>query len=77
MDRYMSVGDVAKVLGVVPATVKLMVRSGRLQPAARTVGGLHLFAPADVARLAQQRAGQSARGTETGRVRVIEEGGQA
>jgi excisionase family DNA binding protein len=61
MERYLSVGDAAKVLGVVPATVKLMVRSGRLQPAARTDGGLHLFAPAAVEKLAEMRAANGGR----------------
>lgn len=56
MQVYLSVGDAAKRLGVVPATVKLMVRSGRLRPVARTVGGVSLFDPDDVGRLAYDRA---------------------
>jgi excisionase family DNA binding protein len=58
MDRYMSVGDAAKALGVVPATVKLMLRNGRLTPAARTVGGNYLFDPAEIERLASDRKRQ-------------------
>lgn len=56
MQEYLSVGDAAKRLGVVPATVKLMVRSGRLQPTAKTAGGVTLFDPIDVERLALERA---------------------
>lgn len=56
MEQYMSIGDAAKALGVVPATVKLMLRSGRLTPAARTVGGIYLFDLADIDRLVQERA---------------------
>ena len=56
MQEYLSVGDAAKRLGVVPATVKLMVRGGKLRPAARTAGGLNLFDPAEVAKLAEVRA---------------------
>lgn len=55
MDRYMSIGDAAKALGVVPATVKLMLRNGRLVPAARTVGGIYLFDPSAVQQLAEDR----------------------
>jgi DNA-binding transcriptional MerR regulator len=55
MQEYLSVGDAAKRLGVVPATVKLMVRSGRLQPVAKTVGGITLFDPLDVDRLVATR----------------------
>jgi len=56
MQEYLSVGDAAKRLGVVPATVKLMVRGGKLLPAAKTAGGVSLFDPADVERLATERA---------------------
>ena len=59
MGQYMSVGDAAKALGVVPATVKLMVRRGTLAPSARTVGGIQLFAREDVERLAEKREAQS------------------
>jgi len=56
MDQYLSIGDVAKRLGVVPATVKAMVARGRLDPAARTEGGIHLFRLGDVERVRAERA---------------------
>lgn len=62
MEQYLSIGDAAKRLGVVPATVKAMVGRGRLRPAARTEGGIKLFRPEDVERLAATRAPR-ARGT--------------
>ena len=63
MQEYLSVGDAAKRLGVVPATVKLMVRGGKLRQAARTAGGLSLFDPAEVGRLAEVRAAHRERRT--------------
>ncbi len=61
MQEYLSVGDAAKRLGVVPATVKRMVRTGRLHPVARTVGGITLFDPAEVERLSIERSEQADR----------------
>ena len=61
LERYFSIGDTAKRFGVVPATVKAMVARGRLRPAARTEGGIRLFHPVDVERLARERA---VRGTD-------------
>ncbi len=55
MDEYLSVADAARILDVVPATVRQMERSGRL-PARRTAGGIRLFCRADVERLAAARA---------------------
>jgi DNA-binding transcriptional MerR regulator len=55
MERYLSKGDVAKRLGLVPATVKALVARGRLPVAARTEGGIQLFRAADVERLAAER----------------------
>ncbi len=56
MEQWLSSADAARVLGVVPATVRQMERSGRL-PARRTVGGMRLFRREDVERLARERAG--------------------
>ncbi len=61
MEQYLSVGDVAKRLGVVPATVKAMVARGRLQPAARTEGGIQLFCPDDIEFLAAERVERTGR----------------
>ncbi len=55
MDEYLSVADAARILDVVPATVRQMERSGRL-PARRTAGGIRLFCREDVERLAAARA---------------------
>ncbi len=59
MKRYLSVGDVAKRLGVVPATVQAMEARGRLRPVARTEGGIQLFCPDDIERLAAARVERS------------------
>ncbi len=55
MDTYLSVADAARLLGVVPATVRQMERDGRL-PAQRTAGGMRLFRREDVEHLVAQRA---------------------
>ncbi len=56
MEQWLSSADAARLLGVVPATVRQMERSGRL-PARRTTGGIRLFRQEDVERLARERAG--------------------
>jgi hypothetical protein len=53
---YLSAADAARVLGVTPATVRLMHRRGELPVAAKTEGGVHLFCRSDVDRVAAQRA---------------------
>jgi excisionase family DNA binding protein len=53
---YLSVADAAKLLGVTPATVRLMIRSGKLAITAKTVGGIQLFRREEVERLARVRA---------------------
>jgi excisionase family DNA binding protein len=50
MAQLLSAADAARLLGVVPATVRQMERDGRL-PAQRTVGGMRLFRREDVERL--------------------------
>lgn len=54
MKRYLSAADAARLLGVVPATVRQMERDGRL-PAQRTMRGMRLFRGEDVEHLVQQR----------------------
>jgi excisionase family DNA binding protein len=56
VELYLSVADAAKMLGVTPATVRLMIRSGKLTISAKTVGGIQLFRREDVERLARVRA---------------------
>jgi hypothetical protein len=52
---YLSAADAARILGVTPATVRLMHRRGELPLAAKTEGGVHLFDPTTVKRLAAVR----------------------
>ena len=61
--RYLSTADASRVLGVTPATVRLMVRRGDLPVAAMTEGGIHLFRRTAVEALARRRSRrQPARG---------------
>jgi excisionase family DNA binding protein len=55
MDLYLSVADAARILGVTPQTVRLMIRTGKLAVTARTVGGIQLFQQEEVERLARER----------------------
>jgi excisionase family DNA binding protein len=55
-NRYLSTADASRVLGVTPATIRLMARRGDLPVAAMTEGGIHLFRRAAVERLAKRRA---------------------
>jgi excisionase family DNA binding protein len=48
-------GDAARVLGVAPATVRLMARTGRLRVAETTKRGIRLFTHEDVHALAELR----------------------
>jgi excisionase family DNA binding protein len=54
-DTYLTTGDVAKRLGLVPATVRLLARAGRL-PHIATPSGTRLYRVEDVERLARERA---------------------
>ena len=53
---FLSTADASRVLGVTPATVRLMVRRGDLPVAAMTEGGIHLFRRTAVEALARRRA---------------------
>ncbi len=63
--RYLSSADASRVLGVTPATIRLMVRRGALPVAAMTEGGIHLFRRVEVEALAVRREAR-ARGEENG-----------
>ena len=65
MAEFLTVGDVAKRLGLSADAVRLFERTGRL-PAMRTASGVRLFDPLDVERLRQERE----------RGRVIRRGGR-
>ncbi|MGB3306367.1 MAG: helix-turn-helix domain-containing protein [Thermomicrobiales bacterium] len=54
MAQLMTAADAARLLGVVPATVRQMHRDGRL-PAIRTEGGIRLFAREDVLQFLAER----------------------
>jgi excisionase family DNA binding protein len=56
MAQFLSTADAARILGVTPATIRLMERQGRLQAAGRTQGGIRLFRRAQVQRAARLRA---------------------
>jgi predicted site-specific integrase-resolvase len=55
MEMFLSVADAARILGVTPQTVRLMVRRGTLAVEAKTVGGIQLFRSDQVERLAARR----------------------
>ena len=56
MELLLSVADAARILGVTPQTVRLMIRTGKLAVTAKTVGGIQLFRREEVERLAMVRA---------------------
>jgi excisionase family DNA binding protein len=54
-EQLMTASDAARILGVVPNSVRRMTDTGEL-PAIRTVGGFRLMKQSDVERLAAERA---------------------
>jgi excisionase family DNA binding protein len=60
MTELMIASDVAKLIGVTPATVRTWADAGRL-PALRTVSGMRLFDRHDVEHLARERQAASDR----------------
>jgi DNA-binding transcriptional MerR regulator len=60
MYELLMTADVAKILGVVPATIRWMERTGRIV-AQRTPSGVRLFRRADVERVAFERVQRRAR----------------
>jgi excisionase family DNA binding protein len=57
---FLTPADAARVLGVTPATIRLMVQRGDLRVAAMTESGIRLFERAEVERLASLRSAQVA-----------------
>jgi len=55
---FLTAADAGRILGVTPATVRLMVRRGDLRVAAMTESGLRLFRRVVVEKLASRRAKQ-------------------
>jgi predicted transcriptional regulator len=53
--KLLSTADAARLLGVTPAAVRLMITNRRLKVAAETEGGIHLFRRSDVEKLASRR----------------------
>jgi excisionase family DNA binding protein len=66
MERLLTCADVARLLNVVPDTVRELERRGRLK-AIRTPGGVRLFREAEVQRFAEAR---KARRAATGATKV-------
>jgi DNA-binding transcriptional MerR regulator len=66
MIRYLSSADASRLLGVTPATVRLMVKREELRVSAVTEGGIQLFERADVEKLASQRAVRRMGGVKDG-----------
>jgi len=56
MQQFLTPADVARRLGITPAAVRAMERSGTLHAVARTERGGRLFNAADVCALARKRA---------------------
>lgn len=61
MSVLLLASDAARLLGVTPATVRMMARRGELRTAATTQTGTRLFAQSEVERLAKRRAEERAR----------------
>lgn len=77
MERLLSPSDAARILGVVPATVRAMALSGRLPPATMTESGIRLFRREDVERLAAERAEHPNRREAHAALPPLGEGGAA
>jgi excisionase family DNA binding protein len=54
-ETWLTVADVARRLGLVPATIRHIASRGKL-PVVRTVGGIRLFRLSHVLELERQRA---------------------
>ncbi len=55
MNIYLTPADASRILGVTPATVRLMMKRGDLLVAAKTEGGIHLLDRPEVLRLKEER----------------------
>jgi excisionase family DNA binding protein len=54
LNKFLLTSEVARIFEVVPATIRLWERQGRIK-AVRTNGGVRLFNRRDVERLARER----------------------
>ena len=54
-EPFLAASDVARVVGLTPAAVRLAARTGRLRVAAMTRSGIHLFLLEDVERFVADR----------------------
>lgn len=52
---FLETADVARLLGITVAMVRVYVRAGRLIPVAETPRGTRLFRPADIAKFRRIR----------------------
>lgn len=64
---FLELADVARLLGLTVATVRIHARSGRLVPAASTPRGVRLFRMADVKAFRQEREAEKAAREQRGR----------
>ena len=55
MQEFLESNDVAKALDLSGSTIRVLVASGRLRPAARTRRGIALFATEEIQRVAEER----------------------
>ena len=60
LPRFLTASDAARVLGVTPGAVRLMLKRGTLPSAEQTAGGISLFLRDDVNRLAAERRDRQA-----------------
>jgi hypothetical protein len=60
--RFLTASDAARVLGITPGAVRLMLKRGALPVAERTVGGINLYLRDDVYRLAEERRERQSQG---------------
>lgn len=59
-EPLLTAADAARILGVVPATVRTLALAGHLEPVAITERGIRLFRRSDVKQLASTRAAKRA-----------------
>jgi len=63
MQEFLESNDVAKALDLSGSTIRVLVASGRLRPAARTRRGIALFATEEIQRVAEERRERREHGT--------------
>jgi DNA-binding transcriptional MerR regulator len=62
-DELLMTGDAARICGVVPDTIRLWNRKGKLLEAHRTERGVRLYRRSDVEAVAKERARRSSDGS--------------